>query len=110
MSSFKTYSWVKLADNIAGLRLPAQGGLELEVDGKRVCIRLYKEKLYACSATCPHAGGAMADGYTDALGNIVCPLHGYKFSLQNGRNTSGEGYFLRIFPIEQREDGIYIGL
>ena len=27
-----------------------------------------------------------------------------------GRNTSGEGYFLKAYPIETRADGIYIGL
>jgi len=52
----------------------------------------------------------MAYGYIDALGNIVCPLHRYKYSLQNGRNVSGEGYFLKHWPIELNEDGVYIGL
>ncbi|MCX6337228.1 MAG: hypothetical protein NT153_08110 [Bacteroidetes bacterium] len=52
----------------------------------------------------------MADGYIDATGQIVCPLHRYRFSLQNGRNTSGEGYYLKTYPIEHREDGIFIGL
>jgi 3-phenylpropionate/trans-cinnamate dioxygenase ferredoxin subunit len=51
----------------------------------------------------------MADGYLDALGNIVCPLHRYKFSVSNGRNTSGEGYFLKTFPVQLREDGVFIG-
>jgi 3-phenylpropionate/trans-cinnamate dioxygenase ferredoxin subunit len=52
----------------------------------------------------------MANGFIDALGNIVCPLHRYKFSLQNGRNVSGEGYFLKLFPVEIRPDGVFIGL
>jgi hypothetical protein len=30
--------------------------------------------------------------------------------MENGRNTSGEGYYLKTYPIEIREDGIYIGL
>ena len=71
---------------------------------------MYKEELYACAAKCPHAGGTLAEGYTDVLGNIVCPVHRYKFSLQNGRNSSGEGYYLKTWPVEKREDGIYIGI
>ena len=51
----------------------------------------------------------MADGTLDAVGNVVCPVHRYKFSLQNGRNSSGEGYYLTTYPLEQREDGLYIG-
>ncbi len=50
----------------------------------------------------------MADGYIDAVGNIVCPLHHYKYNLQNGRNVSGEGYYLKTFPVEVREDGVFI--
>jgi 3-phenylpropionate/trans-cinnamate dioxygenase ferredoxin subunit len=52
----------------------------------------------------------MADGYIDAKGNAVCPLHHYKFSLQSGRNVSGEGYLMKTFPIEIRNDGVWIGM
>ena len=69
-----------------------------------------KDILSACASQCPHAGGQMADGHIDALGNIVCPLHRYKFSLQNGGNVTGEGYFLKTYPVEIREEGIFIGI
>lgn len=52
----------------------------------------------------------MADGYVDALGNIVCPLHRYRFNPFNGRNTSGEGYYLKTFLTEEREDGLYVNI
>ncbi len=84
--------------------------VEIKIGSKKVCITMHLDKLQACAARCPHAGGAMAGGYVDALGNIVCPVHHYRFSLQNGRNTSGEGYFLKIYKVEEREDGWYIGL
>jgi 3-phenylpropionate/trans-cinnamate dioxygenase ferredoxin subunit len=31
-----------------------------------------------------------------------------KFDLKNGRNTSGEGYFLKTFPVEVRENGVFV--
>lgn len=94
------------------MELPADvdGPAEILVAGKKICVLRYKEKWHACTTRCPHAGAAMSGGYIDALGNIVCPVHHYRFSLQNGRNTSGEGYFLKIFKVEEREDGMYIGL
>lgn len=111
MNSSKQYNWYKIAENDVEL---ANGNtntlLEIEVKGKRICIAKLNEQLYACAAKCPHAGGTMSHGFVDAFGNIVCPLHRYKFSLQNGRNISGEGYYLKTWPIEKREDGIYIGL
>jgi nitrite reductase/ring-hydroxylating ferredoxin subunit len=105
----KKYSWYKIADSQAEIDFAASNLTQLEVNGKQICLALNSNKLYACAHKCPHAGGVMAGGYTDALGNIVCPLHRYKFSLQNGRNTSGEGYYLKTYPVQQREDGIYIG-
>ncbi len=110
MSIPKHYTWHKIADSLQELEFSANGFSTIKVAGKNVCIALHKELLYACAAKCPHAGGSMAGGYIDALGNIVCPLHRYKFNLQNGRNVTGEGYFLKTWPVENREDGIYIGI
>jgi 3-phenylpropionate/trans-cinnamate dioxygenase ferredoxin subunit len=50
----------------------------------------------------------MANGQIDALGNIICPLHRYKFSLVNGRNVSGEGYHLKTWKVAWREDGVWV--
>ena len=110
MSKEKTYTWHKLAESIHSLQFSPEGIASIQVAGKKLCLILFKDELYACASTCPHAGGMLAEGYVDALGNIVCPVHRYKFSLQNGRNSSGEGYFLKTWPVEKREDGIYIGL
>ena len=106
----KLYKWYKIAGSIEELKFTENKLLNLEVNGKTVCVSLFKEKLYATTAKCPHAGGNLSHGYLDEAGNIVCPLHRYKFSLVNGRNVSGEGYYLKIYPIENRADGIYLGM
>lgn len=67
-------------------------------------------RFYAFAQKCPHASGIMTDGYIDAQGQVVCPVHRYRFNMQNGRNTSGEGYYLKTYLAEQRPDGIYIGI
>ena len=85
-----------------------QGLLEIEVAGKQICLSRHQNILGACTAKCPHAGAKMSAGYIDVLGNIVCPLHRYKFSLKNGRNVSGEGYFLKTFAIEERKEGVFV--
>ena len=92
----KRYTWFKIAESIAALPLNNQNLAEIKVNGKHVCIAVHKAHVFACAATCPHASGRLSNGYIDALGNIVCPLHRYKFALSNGRNVSGEGYFLKI--------------
>ena len=106
----KKYTWLKIADSLSAIQFSAEGLSEVKAGGKTFCIALVKDELFACAATCPHAGGILSEGYIDAVGNIVCPVHRYKYNLMNGRNSSGEGYFLKTFPVEKREDGIFVGI
>jgi 3-phenylpropionate/trans-cinnamate dioxygenase ferredoxin subunit len=104
-------TWYKIAESRQELFPDGERSLcDSEAGGKDICVALVKDKIMACAYQCPHAGARMSDGYVDALGNIVCPLHRYKFSMENGRNVSGEGYFLKTYPVEEREDGIFVGI
>lgn len=109
MNYFKKFTWHKIADDISELTFSENGLAMTKIKDKQICISKDKTGIHACAARCPHAGGIMADGYIDALGNIVCPVHRYKFSLEHGRNTSGEGYYLKVYPIEMRPEGVFIG-
>lgn len=105
----KKYQWHKVADHMEEIHFSSNSMVGLNVGGKDICLALLNNNLLACTRKCPHAGGILADGFLDATGNIVCPLHRYKFNLQTGRNVSGEGYFLKTFPIEIRNDGVFVG-
>jgi nitrite reductase/ring-hydroxylating ferredoxin subunit len=105
----KSTKWVKIADSINTIEWQTNKMCIVEVEGKKLTLGQSKGLVYAFAHKCPHASGIMADGFIDGLGNIVCPLHRYKFSLENGRNTSGEGYYLKTYPIKIDETGIYIG-
>ena len=106
----KNYTWHKIADRINELEFADNNIAVAELNGKKICIGKYNELFFAFAFKCPHAGGILADGYIDALGNVVCPLHRYKYSLQNGRNVSGEGYYLKHWPVELRENGVFVGM
>lgn len=103
------YTWHKVADDeVSALR---ENELRvITVDHKKLCLTRWQDSLYAFTHKCPHAGGQLAEGYVDAHGNIVCPIHRYKYNLKNGYNSSGEGYYLKTYPVACREDGIYIGI
>lgn len=103
-------NWHKIANHINELEFADNNIAIAEMNGKKICIARFNDTLFAVAYKCPHAGGLLADGYIDALGNIVCPLHRYKYDLKNGRNTSGEGYYLKNWPVEMREDGVYVGV
>ena len=80
------------------------------VNDKAVCVLKQGEKVYAFAATCPHAGARFCDGWVDVQQRVVCPEHKYRFDPANGRNTSGEGYKLKTYPVEIRDEQIVIGL
>ncbi|MEJ2888771.1 Rieske (2Fe-2S) protein [Actinomycetospora aeridis] len=44
--------------------------------------------LHALRAICPHRGGPLADGLTDA-GTVMCPLHNHQFALADGTCRTG---------------------
>jgi 3-phenylpropionate/trans-cinnamate dioxygenase ferredoxin subunit len=107
--SEKKYQWFKLADTPRELPWQANSMCIVSANGKTLTLAKHNDQLFGFAHKCPHASGIMADGFLDALGNVVCPLHRYKFNMQNGRNVTGEGYYLKTYPVETREDGLYIG-
>lgn len=108
-SKHQNFSWHKIAGHINELEFGANHIAAVHLNEKKICIASYNEQLFAFAYQCPHAGAVLADGYIDVLGNVVCPLHRYKYKMANGYNVSGEGYYLKHWPVEQREDGIYVG-
>ncbi len=106
----KKITWHKLADAATELSWQSNNMLVTEVAGKKITLGQMADRIYAFAYKCPHASGVMADGFIDGAGNVVCPLHRYKFNMQNGRNVTGEGYYLKTYAVEQREDGIFLGI
>ena len=98
---------IKIFESIKEIHWQSNNMTVVEADGKKITIALFKEQLYAFAYKCPHAGGVMAEGFVDSLGNAVCPLHRYKFSLKTGRNSTGEGY-LKTYQTEINENGVFI--
>lgn len=103
-------NWIKIAESEAAIPFGPNNMAAVLADGKPLCIGRYKNDLFAFAPKCPHASGLFINGFIDAMGNVVCPLHRYKFCLRNGRNVSGEGYYLKHWPVQVKEDGVFVGL
>ncbi|HSQ44933.1 MAG TPA: Rieske 2Fe-2S domain-containing protein [Ginsengibacter sp.] len=106
----KKYKWHKIADAFTELQFGENNIVQMEVGGKKVCIVKTLNGIAACAAKCPHAGGNMSEGFLDKNGNIVCPIHRYAFNFNNGRDVTGEGYYLKIYPVEIKDTGIFLGI
>lgn len=104
------FKWIKIADNLHEIPFGTNDLAEIRAEEKTLCVARFKGELFAIPPKCPHASGSFVNGFIDAMGNVVCPLHRYKFCLKNGRNVSGEGYYLKHWPVEVRADGVFVGL
>lgn len=101
------YNWHKA--EIALATLNENTITEVQAGDKRVALLKRGETIHAFAATCPHASAKLCDGWLDAKGHVVCPLHKYRFDPANGRNVTGEGYKLKTYLVELRGDDIFIG-
>ncbi len=64
---------------------------------------------------CPHQGGPLGEGSVEIDNDgqcwLRCPWHGWDFDPKTGLPPGGhEDTGQRMFPVEVRDDGIYIGL
>src|SRR5579872_1820284 len=108
--SFKKIKWHKIAADPAGIHWSPGNVAEVDVDGKKICLGRFQEEWYGFSATCPHAGAPLIDGYVDGSCHLICPVHQLKFNLKTGRDKFGDGYLLKTYPVEVRPDGVYVGI
>lgn len=102
--------WIKVAESESEIVFNHNNIAELMAGERKICIAKLQNQLFAFTNKCPHASGLFVNGYIDAVGNVVCPIHRYKFNIRNGRNVTGEGYFLKHWPVKVQEDGVYVGL
>lgn len=82
----------------------------LILNGKRICLVQRLGKFYAVQDMCTHNSESLSKGGLNYLGEIVCPLHGYRFSLSTGRESSERSRDLETFPVKEDETGFYIGI
>lgn len=91
----------KAADLIEGK------GLSIEVDGLRVAVFLDRGRFHALLGHCPHAGGPIGLGWVED-GEVVCPLHRWRFKLETGRCTTVSGESVHAFRCEMRGDDLWV--
>ncbi len=83
--------------------------ITVQVSGRKLCIVKLGKEFYAVQNKCPHAGADLSKGWC-ALGKLVCPYHRHEFDLISGRGAEGQGNYIDTYPIELREDGLYVGI
>ena len=60
------------------------------------------------AARCPHQGGPLGEGSIEN-GLLRCPWHGWDFHPATGKPPGGYDDGVKTYPVEIREDGVYVG-
>ena len=72
-----------------------------------VALTHFEGRYGALSNRCPHQGGPLGEG-TIEKGMLRCPWHGYDYCPLTGESPFGDA--VPTFPVEQRDDGIYVAV
>jgi nitrite reductase/ring-hydroxylating ferredoxin subunit len=106
----KKFHWYKISDAETDIKLAQNGIGVVEVNGKKTCITKFEGEWFAFAYSCPHAGAPLDEGCIDGKGNVICAFHNYKFNIKDGRIANYEGYYLKTYPVELRNDGVFVGV
>lgn len=87
--------------------IPERRGRSIEASGLRVALFRDGTQVVALVDRCPHAGGSLGQGWVED-GEVVCPLHRWRFRLGDGRCTTMRGEGVHRFPVELRGDDVWV--
>lgn len=104
--------WIKIFPDEAVARTRIQNDKpQLVVIGeKRICLVIHNNQFFAVQDRCTHNGDSLSKGHINYLGEVICPWHNYRFSLQTGRESSSRSVDLISYPVKINEDGFFIGI
>ncbi len=74
-----------------------------------ICVAHHEGQYGALCNSCPHQGGPLGEG-TIENGYLRCPWHGWDYHPITGSPPGGFDDAIDTYPIEVRDDGVYVGL
>lgn len=81
---------------------------------KQICLTHHEGQYNAMDNECPHQGGPLGEGSIECNDEgdcyLRCPWHGWDFDPATGKSPGSYGDGIPTHPVEERDDGIYVGL
>ncbi len=108
--------------------IPEGGRLVVDVGSKTIGVFRVEGLLYAWENTCPHQGGPVCQGliipavnevldeqrasagfaFDEGDMRIVCPWHGFEFSIATGRHPASARFRLISVSVKEQDGTIYV--
>ena len=89
--------------------IPAREGRAVQIGARTIAIFNLGDRVLAMGNTCPHKGGPLCDGIVTGH-SVVCPLHAWKVSLEDGsveRPASEKERCVETYPVRVH-DGVIV--
>lgn len=100
------HTWHKVLESRNDL---AEGRvITVSVGHAQYALTHFEGKICALDNHCPHQGGPLGEGSIEN-GILRCPWHGWDYHPCTGK-APGFDDGVETFPVEERDDGIYIGI
>ena len=110
--------------------IPEKGRLVVDIGDRTVGIFRVGGRLFAYENTCPHMGGPVCQGliipavrevlndkqvstgyaFDESEMRIVCPWHGYEFSIETGSHPAKHSIRLKQVAVEEDGGDVYVTL
>ena len=98
--------WYKVIESKAELQ--PNRVMTVSAGHNEICLSNFEGKICALDNKCPHQGGPLGEGSIEN-GILRCPWHGWDYHPCSGK-APGFDDGVESYPVEEREDGIYVGL
>lgn len=90
--------------------IPANSAKLLKIGDRKFALANYQGDIFITDDRCPHNGESLSKGNINHLGEIICPWHNYQYHLKSGREAQDRSADLKTYPVELRDDGLYVGI
>ena len=88
----------------------AEGRVRTVTVGRHsLAVSCFQGAYGALDNRCPHQGGPLGEGSIEN-GWLRCPWHGYDYNPLNGSPPEGFSDAPACYPVQQRDDGVYVEL
>lgn len=102
----KKIDWYKVLDKKSDLA--ENRIITVNAGNKQIALSHFEGKICALDNHCPHQGGPLGEGSIEK-GILRCPWHGWDYHPCTGK-APGFDDGVKPYPVEEREDGIYVGV
>ena len=82
----------------------------LRIGDKVFCLVKNQSEYHLIDGLCSHQKQSLHKGKLNAFGEIICPLHHYRFNLKTGREANQLCTDLGVYPLSVKERGVFAEL